>query len=140
LWLLGRLMVFVPYPLAAMIVNAAFPLAVALGIAFPLVRAANRRNYFVVVLLVALSLASLLFQAGSRGMIALAALLTLQAGLDAVLLLITVIAGRVVPMFSNNGVPGMKATSNRHLEKLAIGTIAALLLADLVQPPPAVHA
>jgi uncharacterized protein involved in response to NO len=140
LWLLGRMMVFVPYPLAAMIVNAAFPLAVAVGIAIPLVRATNRRNYFVVVLLVALSLASLLFQAGSRGMIALPPLLMLQAGLDGVLLLITVIAGRVVPMFSNNGVPGMKATSIPLLEKLAIGTVAALLMTDLLQPPPAVLA
>ncbi|MDB5822703.1 MAG: NnrS [Herminiimonas sp.] len=137
LWLVGRIMVFLPYPLAAMTVNAAFPLAVAIGVAVPLVRAANRRNYFVIALLLFLGIASLVFQAGSRGMIALPALLTLQAGLDVVLLLITVIAGRVVPMFSNNGVPGMKATRNPLLEKLAIGTVAALLLADLLQPPPA---
>jgi uncharacterized protein involved in response to NO len=140
LWLVGRVMVFLPYPLAAIIVNAAFPLAVAIGVAVPLVRAANRRNYFVIVLLLVLSIASLIFQAGSRGMIALPALLTLQAGVDTVLLLITVIAGRVVPMFSNNGVPGMKATRNPLLEKLAIGTVAALLLADLLQPPPALLA
>jgi uncharacterized protein involved in response to NO len=113
---------------------------VSIGVAVPLVRAANRRNYFVIVLLLVLSIASLIFQAGSRGMIALPALLTLQAGVDTVLLLITVIAGRVVPMFSNNGVPGMKATRNPLLEKLAIGTVAALLLADLLQPPPALLA
>lgn len=136
LWMAGRIMLFFPYPVAAMLVNAAFPLAVAIAIAMPLVRAANRRNYFVIALVAALGIASLLFQLASHGMIGLPPLLTLQAGLDTVLLLITVIAGRVVPMFSNNGVPGMKATRNALLEKLAISTVAALLLADLLQLPP----
>lgn len=136
LWLCGRIMVFVPYPVVAMIVNAAFPFAVAIAIAIPLIRAANRRNYFIIALMIALSVASLLFQLASRGRIGLPVLLPLQAGLDTVLLLITVIAGRVIPMFSNNGVPGMKATRSALLERLAIGTVATLLLADLLQPPP----
>ena len=136
LWLCGRLMVFVPYPVVATIVNAAFPFAVATAIAIPLLRATNRRNYFVIALVAALGVASLLFQLASRGRIDLPALLTLQAGLDTVLLLITVIAGRVIPMFSNNGVPGMKATRNALLEKLAIGSVVVVLLADLLQPPP----
>jgi uncharacterized protein involved in response to NO len=140
LWLCGRIMVFMPYPVAAMIVNAAFPFAVAMSIAVPLIRASNRRNYFVIALVAALGMASLLFQLASQGRIDLPALLTLQAGLDTVLMLITVIAGRVIPMFSNNGVPGIKATRSALLEKLAIGSVAALLLADLLQPPPVVLA
>lgn len=136
LWLAGRLMVFVTAPVVAAAVNAAFPLAVAVAIAVPLVRAGNRRNYFVIALVVGLGVASLAFQLGARGIVAVPAFLTLQAGLDIVLLLISVIAGRVVPMFSNNGVPGMKAKRHPLVEKLASASIVALLLADVLQLPP----
>ena len=136
LWVCGRVMVFIPSTLAAVIVNAAFPLAVAVAIGVPLVRAANHRNYFVIVLVAALGVVSVLIQLAGRSMIAFPPLPALQAGLDIVLLLIAVIAGRVIPMFSNNGVPGMRATRQPSVEKLAIATVGALLLADLFQPPP----
>src|SRR3954466_2231778 len=45
LWIAGRVLVLTPYALAAAVVNAAFPLAVALAIGIPLVRARNVRNY-----------------------------------------------------------------------------------------------
>jgi uncharacterized protein involved in response to NO len=50
------------------------------------------------------------------------------------LFVLCVMAGRVVPMFTNNGVPGAGAAP-RHpqLEKLALGLVLALLLADLLQ-------
>lgn len=140
LWLAGRLMVFMPFPMAAAVINAAFPLAVAFGLAVPLVRAANRRNYFVVAVLAVLGGASFAFQLACRGVIGLPAFVTLQAGLDLVLLLITIISGRVVPMFSNNGVPGMKASRHPLLEQLAAGSVAALLLCDLLGLPPALVA
>ena len=44
LWIVGRIVVSTPYPIAAGIVNAAFPIAVASGLAVPLVRSHNRRN------------------------------------------------------------------------------------------------
>lgn len=135
LWLAGRIMVVLPYPLAALAVNVAFPLAVAIAVAVPLLRASNRRNYFVIMLLGALGVVSLLFQLGSLAAIAWPAFVTLQSGIDLVLLLIAVLSGRVIPMFSNNGVPGLQAKSLPVLEKLASGSVAALVLADLLQPP-----
>ncbi|MDB5914577.1 MAG: NnrS, partial [Ramlibacter sp.] len=58
LWLAGRVLVLTPWGWASALVNAAFPLAAAviLGIAF--FKAGNRRNYFFVALLAALSLAT----------------------------------------------------------------------------------
>jgi uncharacterized protein involved in response to NO len=44
-------------------------------------------------------------------------------------------AGRVLPMFTNNGVPGAKAVRHAGLEKLALGLVLALLVADLLQWP-----
>ncbi len=46
--------------------------------------------------------------------------------------------GRVIPMFTNNGVPGVKATRHPLLEKLALGGVLVLLAADVLQWPPGV--
>lgn len=140
LWLAGRILIFLPYPMAAMLINTAFPLAVAIGIAVPLVRAANRRNYFVILLMGVLGVASLLFQLASLNLIDQPALPMLQAGLDVVLLLIAIMAGRVVPMFSNNAIPGLHATRKPLVEKTALGAVIALIFADMAQAPAAVLA
>jgi len=65
---------------------------------------------------------------------------TLQAGLDVILFVVAVMGGRVIPMFTNNGVPGTQATRHPVVEKLALGGLLALLVADLLQLPPAVVA
>src|SRR6185436_2616549 len=51
LWLCGRVLVLTPFDVAAAVVNAVFPLAVAVAIGIPLVRARNVRNYFFIGLL-----------------------------------------------------------------------------------------
>ena len=52
LWVLGRALVLTPLGTAAPVVNAAFPVALAVAIGIPLVRSRNVRNYFFVGLLV----------------------------------------------------------------------------------------
>jgi uncharacterized protein involved in response to NO len=42
-------------------------------------------------------------------------------------------AGRVIPMFTNNGVPGANATRRAALEKLVLGSVLVLLAADVLQ-------
>lgn len=48
-----------------------------------------------------------------------------------------VMAGRVIPMFTNNGVPGAGATRHALVEKLALGSVLLLFAADLLQLQPA---
>ncbi|HZZ92332.1 MAG TPA: NnrS family protein [Usitatibacter sp.] len=131
LWIAGRLMVLTPFDVASAFVNAAFPLAVAIGIGIPLVRSGNRRNYFFVVLLVALAAIELLVHASELGWMKLPETWGLQLGLDLVLFIVVVMAGRIVPMFTNNGVPGAVATRNPIVERLAMGSVLALVAADL---------
>ncbi len=64
--------------------------------------------------------------------------LGLQLALDVVLFIMVVMAGRVIPMFTNNGVPGTRATRHALVEKIALGTIMLLFVADFFQEPPAV--
>jgi uncharacterized protein involved in response to NO len=135
LWLAGRILVLAPYPMAAAVANAAFPVAVAAGIGLPLVRAGNRRNYFFVALLLALGLIELAFESSQLGLLRWPAQLSLQLGLDIVLFIITVVAGRVIPMFTNNAIPGARARRNPWVERLALGGVLALILADLLGAP-----
>lgn len=132
LWLAARLLVLSPWPLAAAAANVAFPLAAAWALWRALWAGRNRRNYFFVGLLVAMALAAALFHAVQMGAIALPGTLGLTVGLDIVLLIIVVMGGRVIPMFTNNGVPGAGARSRREVERLAIGSVIALLAVDLL--------
>ena len=106
LWVAGRISVLTPFPVAAAVLNAAFPVAVAIGLAVPLVRSDNRRNYFFVALLVLLGVVTLLVHMARLGLIVWPQRAGLQTALDVVLFIIAVMAGRVVPMFTNNGIPG----------------------------------
>ncbi|CAD5369691.1 NnrS protein involved in response to NO [Rubrivivax sp. A210] len=131
LWLAARVLVLTPWALAAALANIAFPLAAAAALAVPFVRAGNRRNYFFVALLVLLGLASGAVHLSQLGLASLPAWAGIQLALDIVLFVMSVMGGRVIPMFTNNGVPGAGATRHPLVEKAALGGVLALLLADL---------
>jgi uncharacterized protein involved in response to NO len=136
-WVAARGAMLAGSPIAAGILNAAFPIAVAIGIAIPLARSGNRRNYFFVPLLVAAGLAALAVHLSAIGVLPWEArTVSLSLGLDIVMFIIAVVAGRVVPMFTNNGVPGAGATRNPWVEKVSLAGIFALLAVDVLDAPP----
>lgn len=124
LWLVARALAFVSLPLAAW-AGVLFALAVAWGIGRPLVASGNHRNLFFVVLVLGLGAAGVLVQAWPQPGIAL--------GLDAVLFVMTVVAGRVIPGFTNNAVPGAGARRYVWLEHAALGSILLLIATDALQ-------
>ena len=133
LWLAARLLVLSPWPLAAAAANVAFPLAAAWGLGRALWAGRNRRNYFFVGLLLLLAVAAALVHAVQLGWLVLPGMLGVQAGFGVVLVIIVVMAGRVVPMFTNNGVPGANARRHPVIEQLALASVLALLVNDVVQ-------
>lgn len=135
LWLAGRVLVLSPFGWAAALVASAFPLAAAVALGIPFYAARSKRNYFFVGLLVLLSLATLFVHLGQLGVVTLPAWAGIQVALDAVLFILCVMGGRVIPMFTNNGVPGARARRVEWLEKAALGAVLALLAADLLQLP-----
>jgi len=137
LWIAGRVSVLTPYPACAAILNGLFPIAVAIGLAVPMARSDNRRNYFFVGLLFLLGLATFAVHMARLGVVAWPQRASLQVGLDIVLFIIAVMAGRVVPMFTNNGIPGVRATRNPLVEKAALGGVLLLIVADVLQIDPA---
>jgi uncharacterized protein involved in response to NO len=133
LWLAGRVLVLSPFPVAAAVANALFPLALAGAIAMPLVRTRNHRNLVFVMLLALLGVLSITLHLSAQGLLRIPVRASLQMGLDMVLLVIVVVSGRVAPMFTNNGVPGAGATRHRALEFAAPATVVLLFVSDLMQ-------
>ena len=135
LWVAARVLVLTPWGWAAAAANVGFVLAAALGLGRALFAARNQRNYFFVGLLLLLGAASLAVHLQLLGVLALPAWAGITLALDVVLFIMAVMAGRVVPMFTNNGVPGANATRRPVVEKLALGTVLALALADVLPLP-----
>ena len=132
LWIAARLLVLTPFATAAAAANVAFPLAGAIGLAVPFIRAKNKRNYFFVGLLGLLAVAAAFIHLSQLNVVDIPAWLGIQVALDVVLFILAVMGGRVIPMFTNNGVPGANATRRPLVEKLALGTVLLLLAVDLL--------
>lgn len=130
LWLLARLLVLSPWAWASLAANVALSWLAAWGLWRALRAGNNKRNYFFVGLLAAMGLASAVIHLSQMGLLQLPGGFGLPMALDIVLFMIAVMAGRVVPMFSNNGVPGLKARRDDQTEKAALGSVLLLLALD----------
>ncbi|MCB1895035.1 MAG: NnrS family protein [Zoogloeaceae bacterium] len=130
LWLAGRVAMLVgPGGVGAAIELAFLPL-VAIALGRVLVKAGSRRNYFVLVLLGALAGANLLFQLRAAGAVGGDPMQGVYLALALIITLTTVIGGRVIPMFTVNGLQGAVsiAQHTRH-DTVAIALSVAALLA-----------
>lgn len=130
-WLTARLSVLLPWSGPDVLAALLFPLGAAWGLGRALVAAGNRRNYFFIGLLVMLGLAD-----GAWHLAVLAerpdlAQRGLALGLNLVLVIASVMAGRVVPMFTRNGVPGSLPQRRERLEQAVTLFTLALVAADL---------
>ena len=135
LWIAGRVLVATGSALPAVVVDCLFLPCVALAIALPVVQARNWRNLPVAAVPALLGAANLLFHLDHEGPIALAranggALLAL----DLFALLVTLMAGRVIPAFTANAVPEARPRRNAYVECVAFGALAVLLVAGPLAP------
>jgi uncharacterized protein involved in response to NO len=133
LWVAGRVFIFLPWAWVSAVVNAAFPFAVAVGIGIPLIESGNRRNYFFIALFLAIGTVVLYVHAALMLDWTVPAWIGIRVGLDAVLLIITVMAGRVTPMFTVNAIPGAGSRRHATVERAAIAAVLILALLDIAQ-------
>lgn len=138
LWLAARVLMLTPYGWAAAAMNVAFPIAAAIGIGLPLYRSRNKRNYFFVGLLLLMAVAAAAVHLAQLGIVSLPGWVGIQMALDVVLFVMAVMGGRVIPMFTNNAISGADARRHPLIEKVALGSVIALLAADVAQLPGAV--
>ena len=135
LWLLGRAAFLfgglLPSSLrwlAALVDLSCLP-ALAMTLALPIVRASNWRNLGFIAMLVALFVGNMLFH---LELLARASATTFA--LDIVVIMIVVMGGRVIPMFSQNGVPGLVITPWRALDWSVLAAAISIAACDLIGP------
>ena len=137
LWLAARaaaLGVFGSYPLLAAALDLALLPIVAAVLARVLLRARNRRNLPLVGLLLALTAANAAFHASVLGWLALDPLRPLHAALAIIVMIECVMAGRVVPAFTESATPGLKLQGPVHLPTATLVATGAGLAAWALLP------
>ncbi len=105
LWIGARLAALISAWLpagVAIAIDMAFPVALVATVAYELLAARNRRNYIMIAPLTVLALAQLLMDLGAVGGIGTLAGYGWRLGLAAIIILISVVGGRIVPSFTRN--------------------------------------
>jgi uncharacterized protein involved in response to NO len=140
LWVAGRVLLSMSWPLLAAAADTAFALALAAGIGVPLLESGNRRNYFFIALLLAIGGANLAFHLAMSGRLDIPVRDMLQLGLNLIAFIMALMGGRVIPMFTANAVPQARPVRRLWLERVALASLLVLLAVDLAGLPPVVVA
>jgi len=123
LWLLGRVLpFFTDYfdPRVVAVVDLLFLPALAIAIGLPLVMSDNRRNLFFIPLFAFLTICNLLIHLQALQLLEHWGDMASRACVGLVVVVITVIGGRVIPFFSSTAIPGYKAEVSSWLDRAAI--------------------
>lgn len=132
LWAAGRLMlIFGSGPLVPIIDLLFLPLA-ALGIAIPLIKSGNRRNYFTFLLMLVLTLANAGFYAVAYGWLEAEASTLFVLAVDVFAIFITIIGGRIIPLFTNNATGSKRAKRHPKLEYAIVTAMGLVLVSDML--------
>lgn len=132
LWLLGRLAMLLADPRLAAVVDLAFLPAAAWPLYRVLARAQNKRNLMLLVILFMLWIADLIYHGCRLGMLTSSPLMAIEAAILVIVMLESVIGGRVIPPFTTNAIGQPRATIRPRLDRWVIGTTATTLLVWLL--------
>lgn len=132
LWMAARLALVTPGLPRGLVaaLDLAFLPAVALAIGRPIAASQSKRNYGIVGVLVVLSVANALMHLDVLGVLPGWRRRGAIVGVDIVITLIVVMAGRIFPMFTKNATGVATIRSSPRLDMAAIATMLAVTLTD----------
>ena len=134
LWLAARVSAVTgPYAVYAVLDLALLPVVAAV-LTELLLRARNRRNLPLAVMLMLLALANGAFHLTVIGALAASPLTPLYAALALIVMIECVIAGRVIPAFTMSATPGLKLNVRAPVERAAMALTAMALLLWVFAP------
>jgi len=135
LWLAARIAPFLPVPgaIIAMLDLAFFPV-LATSLFRPLWHGSNRVNRYFLALMGAMWLASLLVHMQALGMTDGTASKGDRLMLDMVLLTLLLVAGRIMPFFTERGLLGARPITRPVVEKLTFVLAPIAAVANLISP------
>ncbi|QIL43381.1 NnrS family protein [Acidovorax sp. HDW3] len=135
LWLAARLAVFfAPYAVFAVIDMLLLP-AVALALLRVLIQSGNKRNIPLISLLLLMALANGAFHLAVLGVLTLSAVTALYAQLGLIVMVVCVMTGRVLPMFTKNVTPGLVIRIPPRFEPALLAATALALLLWVLGAP-----
>ncbi len=135
LWLGARVTALVgPPALHAALDTLLLPIVAGL-LAAVLLRAGNRRNLPLPLILLLLAAANAAFHLASLGIVTFAPMAALHAGLGLIVMIECVMAGRVIPAFTASATPGLKLRSEPRWEQATLALTAIGLAAWVFAPP-----
>jgi len=123
LWLAGRILLFTGPATLAMAIDALFLPCVAVAVALPILQARNKRNLVVVLIVGLMAAANILFHLAEAGHLgSLDPMSFCYLGLIVFVLLMTLMAGRIIPAFTKNALPQSRARRHPAVETLVFAT------------------
>lgn len=137
IWLLGRVLPFIPFipgPVIALADLSFLPLLAA-ALYPPLMRAQNKINRVFLPLLAVMALANLLVHLQSLQILPTAGQ-GISLMLNMILLLLTLVSGRVLPFFTEKAIAGAIPRTHKQREQWVFGFVIGWSLAELVYPVP----
>lgn len=135
LWLAARVAAVTgPYALYAVLDLLLLPLVAAV-LTTLLLRARNRRNLPLAAMLMLLALANGAFHLAMIGTLEISPLTPLYAALSLIVMIESVIAGRVIPAFTMSATPGLKLNVRASVERATLALTALALLLWVLAPP-----
>jgi uncharacterized protein involved in response to NO len=134
LWLAGRVGMAFDGGTVTAVLDSTFLLAAAAAIARVLWKAGSRRNYFVVGILGLLAAANIAFHLGRFGMVDVDPLQALHFALGVIILLETVIGGRVIPGFTASALKGVRQWQSQPWNYATVAATGLALLAWALLP------
>ncbi len=132
-WTLARISNFFGWGWLALIFDSTFFLYAAYGIGKPLLAKDNRRNYLFIYALCGFAVLSSLHHLTTLNVISwFSGAQLMQACLALITIVVTIMAGRVIPMFTKNPLPQVTIQQWLWLEKSLLPITVAWLLAELL--------
>jgi uncharacterized protein involved in response to NO len=132
LWCLGRVLPLVNLPVPSGVIaitDGSFLFLLAAIVARPVLRTRQWRNIVFPILIAGLAVANLLFHLQLHAHQARPMIVPVFLATGIIILIISIMGARVIPFFTERGLPGVRIRRSRALEILAIASVAIYLLA-----------
>lgn len=131
-WVAGRVLPATGAAGLAVILDLLFLPLVTIGVAIPIFRSGNKRNYKVVALVAAMAILHFVLHLALGGELpSWWSRASLFAAMDVIAVLFAVVGGRVIPAFTRNAVQGSDPVHKQWLEVSAFGLLLVLAVATL---------
>ncbi len=135
LWTTGRLVgLGGPVATIAGMADLVFIPALAAAVGLPIILAKSKRNFLLLALLPALWLCDVFLHMRTSGLLPESHLRTDLVAVDLIVVILVVVTGRIVPLFTKNALNDESIRSNATINTAAIVSVLAVAFAELVAP------